>query len=101
MALRVIDVAEVCRGFNGSAVRERRLCFSLVRLHTFPYRSFNGSAVRERRFWGHPTNGSASELQLQWVRRPRTAVMATLTPLARRALGGSNGSAVRERRLWT
>src|ERR1700677_1668221 len=114
------EFADVFR-FNGSDVRERRLCLpsSVARSNDV---SFNGSDVRERRLWSGflflgektyaasmgPTSENAgyassaeiisSSRMLQWVRRPRTPVM-----LIRSKSGNYsesfNGSDVRERRL--
>ena len=94
-------------GFNGSRVRERRLCWmhrrrNLLRqlqwvrrprtpvmlLQTAGYQPrrscFNGSGVRERRLCPMEKIESDYQLSLQWVRRPRTPVM-----LKRRSVNNS------------
>jgi hypothetical protein len=62
---------------------------------------FNGSSVRERRLCRMPrvsvTFGGGS---LQWVQRPRTPVMADCRGGKGRDVRRFNGSSVRERRLW-
>ena len=100
-----MDVAESrpiwrVRRFNGSGVRERRLCFVGQIVHLREYR-FNGSGVRERRLCCnrcisrhsrlvHASMGPASENAGYGGNTSRTMIVAN----------GFNGSGVRERRLW-
>ena len=86
--------------FNGSGVRERRLCRKATRHREFQVRAsmgpasenagyargtlhrsaltgccFNGSGVRERRLCVTTGEFHLTQRPLQWVRRPRTPVM--------------------------
>ena len=60
---------------------------------------FNGSDVRERRLCGREAEAEEQTEKLQWVRRPRTPVMSARTRQQWRPLASFNGSDVRERRL--
>src|SRR5262245_41908893 len=62
------------RTFNGSDVRERRLCDAAADKAAKPV-AFNGSDVRERRLFDRPRVAVHRRPRLQWVRRPRTSVI--------------------------
>ncbi len=87
-------------GFNGSSVRERRLWEAGTVAPECGLGGFNWSSVRERRLCRRASHDDVTELVLlQLVQRPRTPVMKFIgyhLPLPGK---GFNWSSVRERRL--
>ena len=85
-------------GFNGSSVRERRLCFAEYALRERHDPASMGPASENAGYDGLII-GQDKGVGLQWVQRPRTPVMV---PRMRDHVRshGFNGSSVRERRLW-
>ena len=85
--------------FNGSTVREPWLCCQRRSRSRLDLRASMGPPSENRGYGIARRSGTRQWQSLQWVRRPRTPVMAALPAPIRHDHDGFNGSTVRERRL--